>query len=387
MKEMGLTRYDDKRIQVISDEPIRILHVFSWFDQGGIENFVMNVYRNIDRSKIQFDFAFPINKKGYFDEEAKSLGAKIYLFDSEKISVGNYYRNLKRIIKDNGPYTAVHSHVYYFSGVVLTIAKLCGINIRISHSHDTVKGRKPTYVRKIYEKLMRKMIKKNATDWLACSDLAGRYVFGKTIPYRVLYNGIDLNRFSFNLDSRYKIRKELGIADSNKVILNVGRFAEQKNHKFIIEIFKKLQDLSDEYRLIMIGTGSLEDEIREKCLEYGVLDKCFFLHNIQNTEDYYCAADVFLLPSLYEGMGIVCVEAQSTGLPTVLSTEVPDEIAVTDLVHFLDLKDSDSKWAKTVNQLANEYVDRGSYRDHFVNSVFDVDRTVKDLTEIYSRSE
>ena len=116
-----------------ANQPIRVLHVFNFFDQGGIENFVMNVYRNIDRSKIQFDFAFPINKKGCFDEEVWELGGNIYFFDSEKKSLWNYYKNLSRIIKTHGPYAVVHSHIYYFSGYILLIARLCGVPVRISH--------------------------------------------------------------------------------------------------------------------------------------------------------------------------------------------------------------------------------------------------------------
>lgn len=385
MREMVSNQVDNKLPP--AKKPIRVLHVFNYFNQGGIENFVMNVYRNIDRSKIQFDFAFPCNKKGYFDEEAISLGGNIYFFDSEKKSFWNYYRNLKRIIKDYGPYTAVHSHIYYFSGYVLLIAKLCGVKIRISHSHETKKGRKQTLIRRIYEKAMRKMIKWNATDWLACSDLAGKYVFGQSIPYQVLYNGIDLDRFVYRPDTRNKIRLELGLSDNNKMILNVGRFADQKNHRFIIEIFKKIVEQSDDYQLIMIGTGPLENIIRQKCKEYGLIDRCHFLHNIQNTEDYYCAADVFLLPSLYEGMGIVCMEAQATGLQSLLSTEVPKEIAVTDVVHFLNLNDPIEKWVKQVRDLAELSIQRDNYSSLLRATVFDIERTNKDLTNIYLRGE
>lgn len=387
MKEMRLTKFDDKKFQEIQDKPIRILHVFSWFNQGGIENFVMNVYRNIDRSKIQFDFAFPISKKGFFDEEAISMGANIYFFDSDKISFSNYYRNLKRIITEHGPYSAVHSHIYYFSGFVLWIAKLCGVKIRVSHSHDTVKGRKPTIIRKMYEKAMKKMIKWNATDRLACSDLAGSYVFGKDIPYSVLYNGIDIDRFLFRQDRRNKTRKALGFTDNNKVILNVGRFVDQKNHEFIIEIFNNLLSISNDYRLVMIGTGPLEDRIREKCKKYGILDRCTFLHNIGNTEDYYCAADAFLLPSHYEGMPIVSVEAQSSGLTSFLSTKITKEVAVTDIIHYFNLEDSAQLWAKHINEIIALPVDRIKYNQKFVNSVFDINRTIKDLTKLYSSCE
>lgn len=370
----------------IKRKPVRVLHVFNFFNQGGIENFVMNVYRNIDRSKIQFDFAFPMNKKGYFDDEAKALGGNIYFFDSEKKSFWNYYRNLKRIIEEHGPYVAVHSHIYYFSGYVLYIAKKCGVKIRISHSHETQKGRKQTFIRKVYESVMRKMIKANATDWLCCSEKAGDYVFGKSIPYQVLYNGIDLNRFKFRQDCRDAIRKELGLQDK-KVILNVGRFAEQKNHPFILKIFKHLLEVSENYRLVMIGGGPLEDPIREKCKEYGFYDKCTFLHNIQNTEDYYCAADAFILPSLYEGMGIVLIEAQATGLQTVISDKVTREVDVTDLTYYLSIDNTEKEWASLIDNLMLNQYNRTRYTEKLLGSAFDIKRTVKDLSEIYLRGE
>lgn len=367
-------------------EPVRVLHVFNFFDQGGIENFVMNVYRNIDRSKIQFDFAFPENKKGYFDEEAKALGANIYFFDSNKKSFGNYNRNLRRIIQEHGPYVAIHSHIYYFSGFVLYIAKKCGVKIRISHSHETQKGRKQTLIRRIYEKVMRRMIKANATDWLCCSEKAGDFVFGKSIPYQVLYNGIDMRRFQFRQERRDTIRKELGV-EGKKVILNVGRFAEQKNHPFILKIFNHLLEISEDYRLVMIGGGPLEDFIREKCKEYGFYDKCFFLYNVQNAEDYYCAADIFILPSLYEGMGIVLVEAQATGLRTIISDKVPREINVTNLATYLSIDHTEQEWAETIDKQVYMAIDRNIYNVQFAGSPFDVKRTVKDLTDIYLRNE
>lgn len=367
-------------------EPVRILHVFNFFYQGGIENFVMNVYRNIDRSKIQFDFAFPMNKKGYFDDEAKALGANIYFFDSDKKSFWNYYKNLSHIIKEHGPYAAVHSHIYYFSGYILLIAKLCGVKTRISHSHETQKGRKQTLIRRIYENAMRLMIKNNATVWLCCSNQAGECVFGKNMPYQVLYNGIDLRRFVYRQESRERIRKELGL-EGKKVILNVGRFAEQKNHPFILKVFKEMTVRSEDYRLIMIGGGPLERMIREKCKEYGIYEKCVFLHNIQNTEDYYCASDVFILPSLYEGLGIVLVEAQATGLPTIISDKVTKEVGMTDLAHYLSIENSEKEWADMIEQQISKQFDRAKYNSKIIGSEFDVKQTVKCLTEIYLRGE
>lgn len=364
-------------------KPIRVLHVFNYFNQGGIENFVMNVYRNIDRSKVQFDFAFPTHKKGYFDDEALSLGANIYFFDSDKKGLWNYYRNLKRIINEHGPYAAVHSHVYYFSGYILLIAKLCGVKIRISHSHETSKGRRQTIKRMCYERFMRWMIKKNATNWLSCSDLAGRYVFGSGIPYQILYNGIDLNRFKYNDESRLRIRKQLN-AEESFIVLNVGRFAPQKNHAFIIALFNELLRYKPNSKLILIGTGPLQPQVEEQCQKLGIKDKVSILHNIQNAEEYYNAADVFILPSLYEGMPIVSVEAQSTGLQTFISDKVTREVGITDIVNYLPISGNENQWAEKLMKASQRIIVRSKYHNLFTNTPFNVKVTVQDLITIYT---
>lgn len=365
------------------DNPIRVLHVFNFFDQGGVENFVMNVYRNLDRSKVQFDFAFSTLKDGFFDDEARSLGGNIYFYDSDRKSLWNYFRNLKRIVNEHGPYAAIHSHVYYFSGYVLLIARLLGIKVRIAHSHETEKGRKPTFVRKCYERFMRWMIKKNATHWLSCSDTAGKYVFGSSIPYHVLYNGIDLKRFQFNEVSRERTRKLLGMEDSF-IILNIGRFAEQKNHPFIISVFREYLEKNNDARLVLIGTGPDRSYIEDKCKELGLYDKITILSNIQNTEDYYCAADVFILPSLYEGMGIVNIEAQATGLPVIMSDKVPTEVCVTDIIQVLPINGTEHLWVEALLTISKNTLNRANYSDRFIYSPFNVDVTVRDLVNIYT---
>ena len=370
-------------IESRSDTPVRVLHVFSFFDQGGIENFVMNVYRKMDRTKVQFDFAFPVNQKGYFDDEVISMGGRIFFFDSEKIGMLNFYRNLKRIISENGPYVAIHSHLYYFSGYILWVAKRCGIKIRISHSHETSKGRKETFIRKTYENVMRRMIKRNATHWLSCSDAAGRFVFCPGTPYQVLYNGIDLERFRFNEKSRNRIRKELGMEDSF-IVLNVGRFAHQKNHPFIISLFNELLKKKDNARLLLIGTGDYREMVENRCKELGISDKVTILYNIQNTEEYYDAADAFILPSHYEGMSIVSVEAQSTGLPTLISDKVTREVGVTDLAKYLPIDGTEQLWADELYNISLQTVNREEYMSKFISTPFNVDVTVRDLINIYT---
>ena len=364
---------------------IRVLHIFNFFDQGGIENFVMNVYRNIDRSKIQFDFAFIENKKGYFDDEAKQLGANIYFFDSDEKTIKNYSRNLERIIKTYGPFNAVHSHCYFFSGIFLKVAKKCGVPIRISHSHDTKKGRKETILRKIYENMMRKEIKKNATIKLACSDMAGKYLFGEKEEFTTLYNGINLNVFRYIDEYRREIREKLQISLDSLVLLNVGRFADQKNHHYILDIFEKVKESNDNAKLVLIGTGPLEEEIRARVKEDKIEEDVIFLSNIKDTYKYYCAADFFILPSKYEGMSIVSVESQAIGVSTLVSNEVPKEITVTDLIEYFDIKDENLKeWVNAIETNKNKQISREDYYKKIIDTPFDINETVKKLSLIYS---
>lgn len=362
-------------------QPIRVLHIFNWFNQGGIENFVMNVYRNIDREIIQFDFAFLDGRKGYFDDEAISLGAHIYHYDDDKNTLQNHYKSLTRIIKDNGPYAAVHSHIYFFSGYTLWIAKKMGVEIRVSHSHETKKGRKETLLRKTYESFMRRMIHKNATHMLGCSDAAGRALFGDGENYKVLYNGIDLTRFTFSKMARDSLREKLGLSDK-KVILNVGRFADQKNHDFIVDIFEKVCECESDAVLMLIGTGPLQDAVEKKLEAKQLLDKTIILSNIKDTENYYNAADVFILPSKYEGMPIVSVEAQATGLPALISTEVTREIAVTNIIDYFPITDA-SVWAGKIIEVLTKKYNRTVYNEQFENTPFNIKQTVSDLENIY----
>lgn len=365
-------------------EPIRILHVLDTFNQGGIENFIMNVYRNIDRTQIQFDFAFRYKRKGVFDDEVLSLGGKIYYFDTEDKSVKNYYCSLKRIIKENGPYNAVHSHIYYFSGFVMMVAKQCGVKVRISHSHETQKGRKPTFLRKVYENIMKKLIFHYSTTVFACSKASGDYVFGKGYNYQVLNYAIDANRFTFNNENRKKIRKQLNV-ENKQVFLNVGRYADQKNHFFLLDVFKGLLTKKSDVVLVIIGgDGPLKEATEEYINKNGLNDNVILLSNIYNTEDYYNASDMFLLPSKYEGFGIVLIEAQATGLKTMVSSTVTREVVFTDLVEYHGIEEEDkSEWVDSIISASKNEVDRIKYSTKIEDSSFTITRMVKRLSDTY----
>lgn len=360
---------------------IRVLHVFEYFAQGGIENFVMNVYRNIDKSLYSFDFAFINKTKGCFDEEAQSMGAHIYYFDSSKKSFRNYKKSISSIIKKNGPFDVVHSHVYFFSGFILKQAYKCGVPIRIAHSHETSKGRKRTITRRIYEFLMRKMIISYSTTLLACSKKAGIHLFGEKTKFDVVYNGIDVSRFRYNETVRNVLREKFNLVHK-KVVLHIGRFADQKNHAFIIETFTELIKKDNDYFLILIGDGELEQQIKYMAYQKGVSKNILFLSNIQNVEDYYSLSDVFILPSKYEGLGIVAIEAQVNGLPCLLSDHVPAEARISETTFFIQL--DINEWVEAIERSLKITTDRYEINRLFLDTDFDIKHTVDLLTRSYS---
>lgn len=358
---------------------IRVLHVFPCFNQGGIENFVMNVYKTIDRSQVQFDFAFLYKRPGVFDDDVKNMGAHIYYFDSEKKSLRNYRKSLKRIIKEHGPFDAIHSHEYFFSGYILKIAKACGVHIRLAHSHDAYSGYKKNIFRTVYEWYMRHLISKYATCRLACSDMAGKYCFGKRISFLTLYNGIDVGRFSFDGSARNEVRFQLDASDSF-FILHVGRFTKLKNHSFLISVFYETLKRRPNAKLVLIGDGELKGEVVLLIRRLGIEDKVVILSNVKDTERYYSAADVFVFPSLFEGLGIVAVEAQANGLPCVVSDRVPKEVELSNNVIRLSLSDPVDVWAEAI---LSKDLKRDSRSTIGNESPFNIVNTAKTLTEIY----
>ena len=332
-------------------EPIRVLHVFGALNPGGVETFVMNLYRCIDREQVQFDFALTQGKKSFFDDEVLSLGGRIFYFDTSK----SLPQNLKEILSTKGPFNAVHSHVYFYSGVVLQMAEHHGVPIRIAHAHNTSFGQQYTIKRRAYEWVMRKLILRYATHMFGCSSDACEFVFGEGIMddprCSVAYNCFDVPAFRFDPAKRSVIREQFGISDDQLVVGHVGRFEEQKNHTQLVEQFAAIHKRNPDAVLLMVGRGSLMDEIKTKCTTLGIYDSCIFAGAQKDTPSYYSAMDVFLFPSLYEGLGSVLIEAQASGLWVVTTKDlVPADIDVTGRASFVPLSASADVWANAVLQ-------------------------------------
>lgn len=361
-------------------EKIRILHVVSNMQQGGIENFIMNIYRNIDRDLIQFDFMVHYKSKFYFDDEIEQLGGKIYrLSFMEDKNIFKYLKDLDSFFKENSSkYDIVHAHMGSLGGIYLYYAKKYNIPIRIAHSHgashlNTLKG---------YSKfLLNKRFKHNANNLWACSTEAGIYMFGKYRKFEFIPNTVDYNKFYYNLKARKEIRKKYNIDDSTFLIGNVGRFNLQKNHIFLIKIMKELCKIDNEnkYKMILVGTGELEDKIKNE-IKKNNLEDIVILPGVRNdVNNFYCAFDMLVMPSLFEGLPLTGVEAQISGLRCIFSDSITREVTISNNAFFISLKKDEKEWAK-------EIVSKKDYiREEFfkVSNTFDLKKCTKEIENKY----
>ena len=272
---------------------------------GGVESVVMNYYRNIDRTKIQFDFICDSDSTNIPYKEIEQLGGNVILVPPYQNLV-KYNKELKKIFLKND-YKIVHSHISTLSIFPLRIAKKLGVPIRIAHSHSTTN--KKEWKKNIIKQLLRPFSKVYANYYMCCSELAGRWLFGNKCydsgKVYLLNNAIDLEKFAYNEEIRNKKRKELGIDKDTIVIGHIGRFVKQKNHEFLIDIFKEFCKQKEDTRLILIGQGPLKEDIADKIKKIGLTDKVLFLGQREDVNELYQVMDVFILPSLYEGLPVV----------------------------------------------------------------------------------
>lgn len=357
---------------------IRVLHVFSALDSGGVSNFVMNIYREINTDDIQFDFAMTAGETSIFDDEVISRGGRIFYFDAAK----DVTTNLHQILREEGPFQVVHSHVFFYSGLVLAEAKKAKVPIRIAHAHNAHTGEPRSVARLVYERGMQFMIKTNATHMLGCSEKACRYVFGDKIMKdpraMVMPDGIDCGRFAFNPEVRDLVRKEYGL-DGKFVIGHVGHFNPAKNHEKILSVFAEVCRRRDNAVLLLVGDGELEQDVRNRVEELGLIDKVVFAGAHRDVERFYQAMDVFLFPSRYEGFGMAVIEAQASGLACVASDIVPVETNAGGRTVYLPLTSSDKTWADCIFDAASD----NRFTCESLLEEYSVSRAVEIITSIY----
>jgi len=377
----------------LKNKPVRVLHVVGGMDRGGAETMIMNLYRKIDRSKIQFDFLCMKPGKHHYDQEIKDLGGRIlYINPPRKVGIIRHIQEIVSAIREYGPFVAVHSHTLFHSGVVMLAAFLAGINKRVCHSHNTGNVGANKLQRRIYFNVMRVLIKIFATDMIACSRDAGVYLFGKRLLKKgkavIFPNAIDLRKYErLTYDDTLYLRKSLDLPNDAIVIGHIGRFAQQKNHKFFIPLMEyvKVKDLN--LYLVLVGDGELRKKIQALVKEKGLDKYIKFLGIREDIPELMNMFDVFVMPSLYEGLPVTLIEAQAAGTPCVVSNNITKEVDMgLNLIEFVSLNSPIEDWInKIIEKAGKKYRHFDKIREIYKERKYDVEETAKDIMEIYLR--
>lgn len=324
---------------------IRILQCVNIMDRAGLENMLMNYYRNIDRTQIQFDFLTHREEKGAYEDEIISMGGKVY--HAPRLYPQNYplyFKWMKKFFSTHQEYKIIHSHIDAMSYFPLLAAKKASIPIRIAHSHSSKLDRDIKLPIKYFAL---KKLPFVSNVYCACGQKAGKFMFGSR-RFSVIHNAIDLKKFSYDELKRKLKRNELDIEGDVFVIGHVGRYCYIKNQLFLIDIFSKLLQEKHNCMLLLIGNGPDEAKIKMKIDTLGISDKVKLLKNRDDVNELYQVMDVFVMPSLFEGLPVVGVEAQANGLPCILSNKISDEVILSDCVQMLDLADGENAWKNAI---------------------------------------
>lgn len=363
---------------------IRVLHIVNIMNRGGLETMIMNLYRNIDRTKVQFDFLTHNTQPGDYDDEIKELGGNIYSVVSRRQGLLKNRRQLMEFFRNHPEYQIVHMHVSSVSYMTpLKIATMANVPTRVIHSHSSKPERGS--IHKILHMINQRKIKKYATNYFACSDVAAKWLYGNDLYSKLdislVNNSIDARKFIFNKKVRERIREEFNISDKF-VIGHVGRFQKPKNHNFLINIFKEIHNINPNVVLMLVGRGELEKQIKNKVRNLELSNDVIFMGVRSDIPELLQAMDVFLFPSLHEGLPVTLVEAQAAGLRIIASDSITEEICLTNLVKFLSLKQPASEWAKEVLNYIDGYERKDTF-DEISNAGYDMKTLAKELENFY----
>ena len=363
--------------------PIRVLHYIGSLELGGSQAFIMELYRNMNRTKVQFDFVTFPNEKGPLYDEIMSLGGKVY--ECPKYKGSNHFEFVNwwnTFLKKHKEYRIVHGHVRSVAAIYLPVVKF-NKRFCIIHSHSTSNGKG---IASIIKSILQFPIRFLADYYMACSIAAGEWLFGKRITnsrkYSTVPNAINTEKFIFDKQVRMQVRQQFDIND-NLCIGHVGRFSEVKNHDFLLQVLSTLVKRDKKVRLLLVGDGPDKNKIEKKAANMGLSKYIIFTGAQLNTAKFYQAMDVFAFPSLWEGLGIAAIEAQSTGLPCVISDCIPKEVDIgAGLVTRLNIN-NDSVWAKTLLNQKLVRKNRKSQLAEVKKSGYDIKNNAKKLQRFY----
>ena len=362
-------------------QPIIVAQVMGKWLGNGVESVIMNYYRHLDHSRVQFDFICDEDSTRIPYDEIKKLGGRVFLVPKYQ-NLPKYLKALEKLFKEN-QYRIVHSNINTLSVFPLYAAKKAGVPIRISHSHSTSNPKE--WKRNLIKNILRPFSKRYATDYFACSELAGRYLFGNKAfdqgEVKIIHNAIDVEKFKFDEVARKKLRKEFGIKDSTVVIGHVGRFVQQKNHAFLVDVFKEYHKKNPDSKLLLVGSGPLEDEIKKKVERLGLKDSVLFLGQRDDINKLYSVMDIFCLPSLYEGLPVVGVESQAAGLPIIFSNGVSHEAIISKNAKIVPTQETGA-YIKKMDEITQENKQRALAS---INENMSIKNEAPKLEAIYCR--
>lgn len=359
---------------------MRVLHISIDTAMGGIETFLLNVYRLIDKEKVQFDFIEYGEEEREFDYKYKELGAKIYKLPDRKKHPLKAKKELSKILEEND-YQVVHLHKNSLSDIgAIRVCEKMKVPTIVVHSHNSSRDNK---IIVFLHRINRKLLKFDDIIKFSCSDTAANWLFGDTKDVQYVKNGIDTSKFDYNLEVRKRIREKIKVKDC-VVLGSLGRVTEQKNPLFLLDIVKDLN--IPNVKLLIVGDGELLEDVKTKTKEYGIKDKVIFTGAVSNPEDYYQAMDIYLMPSYYEGFPISAIEAQCADLPVILSKRITSEADITDKVYWADIV-STHEWCLNIKKIIESKQERNSNKTMLVEKGFDMQSTVEQLQNFYLNRE
>ena len=364
----------------VTQQPIRVLNMFTIMDRGGAETMVMNYYRHIDQTKVQFDFLVHREQRGAYDDEIEALGGRIYrMCPIYPQNFARYKRDLRTFFQAHPEYKIIHSHMSELGYFAFREAERQGVPVRICHAHNAPHGFDMKMVMRTYFK---KRMMPHLTHLFMCGVESGKWLYGSQNESRfiMLNNAIDAAAYSYDSAKRAEMRHQLNLTNE-LVVGHVGRFNPQKNHLFLLNIFAALLKKEPNAVFLLVGGGEDMPKIQAKAQVLGIAEHVRFLGIRSDVADLMQAMDVFVFPSLYEGLGIVLIEAQAAGLPCVVSDTIPREAYLTDLVTAEKLSFSAETWAEKI--LEKRKVPRTDRRAEIAAHGFDITTEAVKLQEFY----
>lgn len=357
---------------------MRVLQIVTTMNRGGLETMLMNYYRHINRDLVQFDFLEHRADKSDYDAEIERLGGRIYRLPALNPFSPSYRKALNSFFEEHTEYRVVHSHLDCMSAIPLKTAEEAGIPVRIAHAHNSNQDHDFKYPLKL---IFKTQIPSVSTHLFACSNAAGVWMYNSS-SFEVMPNAIEVGGFLFS-EKKREIRRSFGI-ENELAVGHVGRFCYQKNHVFLLKIFREIHKKKQDAVLVLVGDGPLRPEIERQAEDYGIKDRVLFLGLREDIPELLSLMDIFIFPSNYEGLGISFIEAQASGLPCLISDKVPTEAALTGYVTSMSLGDKPERWAAKALELAPR--PRHADIDAIRAAGYDIEESAKMLQSFYLRA-